>query len=136
MAGEDRVSVDDALISTDVDKLIRTISTKKRVNIYELEKETGIHKKTIDKWIHVLEDEGYIRIEYKFTNTYVVWLGAVPASAPEEEIEYEVIKESDSPFKTDIKNEIEKPEVTVPEVVSKPIEVPEIKEIEKVDEEN
>ncbi len=117
MVGEDRVSVDDALISTDVDKLIRTISTKKRVNIYELEKETGIHKKTIDKWIHVLEDEGYIKIEYKFTNTYVVWLGAVPTNSHEEEVEY-VIEESDSPFKTDMKSEIE---------VTTPTEVPEVK---------
>lgn len=108
MVGGERVSVDDALISTDVDRLIRTISDKKRINIYELEKETGINRKTIDKWIHVLEDEGYIKIEYKFTNTFVVWLGAVSSEKEEEKEEYEtesVDAEYSSPFKTGPLNE-------------------------------
>ena len=71
----DKVTVDDALISTDVDQLIRTISERKRVGLRELEKSCSIESKTIDKWLKVLEEEGYITIEYGLTDTYVVWLG-------------------------------------------------------------
>ncbi len=77
MGGENNISVGDALISTDVDKLIRTISGKgsKGIDIYSLQKETGIDRKMIDKWIRVLEDEEYVKIEYHFMNTYVKWIG-------------------------------------------------------------
>lgn len=72
----DRVTVDDdALISTDVDKLIKAISSRKSVEIGELVKETGIGRKNVEKWVHVLEDEGYVHIDYKFTQTYVSWAG-------------------------------------------------------------
>ncbi|MFA6531091.1 MAG: hypothetical protein WCT31_05130, partial [Candidatus Micrarchaeia archaeon] len=77
----DRVTIDDdALISTDVDKLIKAISSKKSVELGELVRETGIGRKNVDKWIHVLEEEGYVHIDYKFTQTYVSWA----AEAPEE----------------------------------------------------
>ncbi len=76
MVGDDRISIGgDALISTDVDKLIRAISAKGKADIQTLHKETGIDKKMIDKWVRVLEDEGYVKLEYRFMNTLVTWMG-------------------------------------------------------------
>jgi len=63
------------LVSTDVDKLIRTVAEKKRVGLYELQQICRIDKKNMDKWIRVLEDEGYITIEYGIRGTYVIWSG-------------------------------------------------------------
>lgn len=85
MIGEERITVDDALISTDVDKLIKVISTKRTVDIYELQRATSIDRKVIDKWLKVLDDEGYIRIDYRITNTYIVWLGEEKADEDLEE---------------------------------------------------
>ena len=75
MADQERVMVDDALISTDVDRLIRIISNKRIMDISELQKSTGIERKTIDKWLKVLEDEGYVRMDYRITNTHIIWSG-------------------------------------------------------------
>ncbi len=69
----DKVTVDEPLISTDVDSLIRTIAEKKRVALNDLRQNSKIDKKTMDKWIAVLEDEGYITIEYGIRGTYVNW---------------------------------------------------------------
>ena len=72
----DKITVNDALISTDVDKLIRTISERKRVSLKELENICGMDRRAIDKWVRVLEDEGYISVVYGLTGTSVIWLGA------------------------------------------------------------
>jgi len=65
---------DDIVINTDIDKLIDILSQKKRVEIDELEKELSIEKKKIKKWLLVLEDEGYLKLEYKLTKIFAVWL--------------------------------------------------------------
>ncbi|MDO8553226.1 MAG: hypothetical protein Q7S22_00325 [Candidatus Micrarchaeota archaeon] len=75
MVDQNRVIVDDALISTDVDRLIRIISSKRTLDISELQKSTGIERRTMDKWLKVLEDEGYVKMDYRITNTYIMWLG-------------------------------------------------------------
>jgi len=78
----DKVTVDEPLISTDVDNLIRTIAERKRVPLNELRTLCRIDKKTMDKWIAVLEDEGYVSVEYGLRGTYVNWCDMeVPSSA-------------------------------------------------------
>jgi chromosome segregation ATPase len=69
----DKIRVDEPLISTDVDSLIRTIAERKRVPLNELRQLCRIDKKTMDKWIAVLEDEGYITVEYGLRGTNVLW---------------------------------------------------------------
>ena len=71
----DRITVNDALISTDVDRLIRMISERKRVSLSELEHSCQMDKRAIDKWVRVLEDEGYISIIYGLTGTTILWTG-------------------------------------------------------------
>jgi len=69
----DKIRVDDPLISTDVDSMIRTIAERKRVSLSDLRQMCKIDKKTMDKWIAVLEDEGYISVEYGLRGTSIVW---------------------------------------------------------------
>ena len=70
-----KITVNEALVSTDVDRLIRIISEKKRMELAELERLTGMDRRAIDKWVRVLEDEGYISIIYGLRGTNVLWLG-------------------------------------------------------------
>ena len=72
----DKITVKDALVSTDVDRLIKTISERKKVGLGELERTCGMDRRSVEKWIRVLEDEGYISISYGLTGTSVSWLGA------------------------------------------------------------
>jgi chromosome segregation ATPase len=71
----DRITVNEALVSTDVDRLIRIIAEKKRMELAELERLTGMDRRAVDKWVRVLEDEGYISIIYGLRGTNVLWLG-------------------------------------------------------------
>ncbi len=71
----DKITVNGALVSTDVDRLIRTISEKRRIELAELERLTGMDRRAIDKWVRVLEDEGYISIVYGLRGTNILWLG-------------------------------------------------------------
>lgn len=82
----EKVTVDEPLISTDVDQLIRTLAERKKVALNELRQTCRIDRKTMDKWIAVLEDEGYISIEYGLGGTYVIWKenGAIHSEAPKE----------------------------------------------------
>ena len=73
-------------ISTDIDHLIRTIADRRRIPLKELQKECNIDKKNLDKWMGVLEEEGYIIIQYGLSGTFVIWRG-------EEEVEKDVVQE-------------------------------------------
>jgi uncharacterized coiled-coil DUF342 family protein len=70
---EDKLRVDEPLISTDVDSLIRMLADKKRISLSELRQISRIDKKTLDKWIAVLEDEDYITVEYGIRGTNIIW---------------------------------------------------------------
>ena len=81
----DKVTVDEPLISTDVDQLIRLLAEKKKISLGELRQTCKIDKKTLDKWIAVLEDEGYISVEYGLSGTAIKWKDdhEVVVSAPQ-----------------------------------------------------
>jgi DNA repair exonuclease SbcCD ATPase subunit len=66
--------MDDIVINTEIDKLIDLLSQKKRIELDELARQLGIDKKKIKKWLLVLEDEGYLKLEYRLTRTFAVWL--------------------------------------------------------------
>jgi chromosome segregation ATPase len=78
----DKVTVEEPLISTDVDSLIRTLAERKKVALNELRQLVKIDKKTLDKWIAVLEDEGYIVVEYGLRGTNILWKDTDEAPAP------------------------------------------------------
>ena len=67
------MGLDDLLISTGVDQLIRLVRERGRVEMGVAAKELGIPVRTAEDWAHVLEEEGLIAIEYKLTKIYLAW---------------------------------------------------------------
>jgi len=68
------MALDELLISTGVDNLIRLIHDRGRVELASAVKELGLQQETVESWAHVLEEEGIIKIEYKLTKAYLVWV--------------------------------------------------------------
>jgi chromosome segregation ATPase len=68
------MALDDLLISTGVDQLIRLVKERGRVELGAAAKEMKQPVRTIEDWSHVLEEEGLIKVEYKLTKIYLVWL--------------------------------------------------------------
>ena len=97
---DNTIRTDDALISTDVDKLIRIISEKKKVSLGELHKLSGMKSRNaLETWVKVLEDEGYVRMEYGLIGTYVRWIGMTyhPPSAEKTIAETKAMEVNDEP---------------------------------------
>jgi len=67
------MALDDLLISTGVDGLIRLVKEKGKVDIGTASRELKAPVRTIEDWAHVLEEEGIISVEYKLTKVYLVW---------------------------------------------------------------
>ena len=67
------MALDDLLISTGVDNLIRLVKERGRVEIGTAAKELKLPARTTEDWAHVLEEEGIITVEYKLTKVYLVW---------------------------------------------------------------
>lgn len=72
------------LIVTDIDRLMHLVATGRKVELGKLAKELKMNPKEVEKWLHILEDEGLIRIEHSLTKIYAVWAGkAAEARKPE-----------------------------------------------------
>ncbi|VVB98629.1 Chromosome partition protein Smc [uncultured archaeon] len=95
---------DDALISTDIDRIIKSLSTKKRIEINAFARELGMKTEALKKWIDILEDEGYVRVEYRLLNEFVSWAGVEITPLEEEVLEKTVVEEEKR--KDDLKEEI------------------------------
>jgi len=67
------MGLDDLLISTGVDQLIKLARDRGKIEIGQAAKELSIPLRTAEDWAHVLEEEGLISIEYKLTKIYIVW---------------------------------------------------------------
>lgn len=67
------MALDDLLISTGVDQLIRLVKERGKVDISTAAKELKQPQRTIEDWAHVLEGEKLITIEYRLTKVIMVW---------------------------------------------------------------
>ena len=67
------MGLDDLLISTGVDQLIRLVRERGRVEIGQAARELSVQPRTVEDWAHVLEEEGLISVEYKLTKVFLVW---------------------------------------------------------------
>ncbi len=76
--------MEDLLISTGVDSLIRLIQEKKKVDLAMASKLLNLPQTTIEDWAHVLEEEGIIRIDYQLTKVYFVWITPTTAQIEKE----------------------------------------------------
>ncbi|MDD5317912.1 MAG: hypothetical protein PHF51_04255 [Candidatus ainarchaeum sp.] len=77
-------------ISTGVDGFIALVREKGRVEINEAASKLGLSRQVLEEWAQVLEEQGLIRIEYKFTKFYLIWLASTKEDA---EIRRDLISE-------------------------------------------
>lgn len=81
------VDEENFLIVTDIDRLMHLVATQKRVELSKLAKELKMNSKEVEKWLHILEDEGLIKIEHSLTKVYAVWAGEAVSRPPEKKKE-------------------------------------------------
>jgi len=81
------MALEDLLISTGVDQLIKLIKERGKVELAAAAKELRQPVRSIEDWAHVLEDESLISVEYKLTKTYLVWHGPSAQYAEEKKAE-------------------------------------------------
>jgi len=112
------VEFDDLLVTTGVDALVKLVKDAEKIDIETASKELKIPVDTIEDWARVLEEEGIIRVQYKLTKVYLVWVTPTEAEIAEE-------RESFKKSKAELEKEIEQ----VKEKVR-----PQIKEVGTLDE--
>ena len=81
---------DELLITTGVDALVRLVKEKQKIELEDASSILSIPPETIEDWSRVLEEEGILRIEYRLTKIYLVWIKPTEAEiATEKESFYE-----------------------------------------------
>ena len=68
------MEMEDLLISTGVDSLIRLIKDKQKIDLSMASKLLNLPQTTIEDWAHILEEEGIIKIDYQLTKVYFMWV--------------------------------------------------------------
>jgi chromosome segregation ATPase len=91
---------DELLITTGVDALVRLVKERQRIELEDVSSILNIPQETIEEWARVLEEEGILRIEYRLTRIYLVWVKPTA-----EEVATE--KQSFYEEKKDIEGEVE-----------------------------
>lgn len=99
---------DELLITTGVDALVRLVKDRQKIELEEASSALNIGQETLEEWARVLEEEGILRMEYRLTRIYLVWV-----KPTEEEVAGEVKSFYES--KKGIEAEVEKAEKGVAE---------------------
>lgn len=68
--------VDEGLISTGIDKFIRMLYDKRRIELGEAARALNIPSDTVEYWCYVLEGNGLVKINYTLTAVYIEWVGS------------------------------------------------------------
>lgn len=63
-------------ITTGIDKFMRLLFDKKKMELSEASKELNIPQDTVEYWSYVLENQGFVKISYTLTAVYLEWLGS------------------------------------------------------------
>jgi chromosome segregation ATPase len=82
------VEFDELLITTGVDALVRLVKDKGRIELTEAAAVLNIPETTIEDWGAALEEEGIIRIEYRLTKIYLVWVAPTEQQVAAEKEEF------------------------------------------------
>ena len=61
-----------SLIETGVDKLVNLVNLKEKISSADAAKELGVSTTVVMEWADFLEEEGIIKVEYKFTKPFLI----------------------------------------------------------------
>ncbi|MFH2106139.1 MAG: hypothetical protein ABII22_02680 [Candidatus Micrarchaeota archaeon] len=126
---------DELLVTTGVDKLVRLVKEKQKIELEMAAKILKIEIEQVEDWAKVLDEEGIIRVDYYLTKVYLSW---VKPTEKEVEKETQAIYREKASVKTkvaELKDEIE-PEIKSLEKMKKTFDdfyekiYPKIKKIE------
>jgi len=67
---------DEGYITTGIDRFMRLLFDKKKMELSEASKELNIPQDTVEYWSYVLENQGFVKISYTLTAVYLEWLGS------------------------------------------------------------
>ena len=70
------MNAEEGFISTGIDKFMRLLYEKKRIELGEASKTLSIPTKVIEYWSYVLESQGLLKINYTLTAVYLEWIGS------------------------------------------------------------
>ena len=70
------MNVDEGFITTGIDKFMRLLYEKKRIELSEASKQLSIPTNVIEYWSYVLESQGLLKINYTLTAIYLEWIGS------------------------------------------------------------
>lgn len=70
------MNADEGFISTGIDKFMRLLYEKKRIELGDASKQLSIPTKVIEYWSYVLESQGLLKINYTLTAVYLEWIGS------------------------------------------------------------
>lgn len=80
---------DELLITTGVDALVKLVKQKGKIELEEAAKSLNIAPDTLEDWARVLEEEGIVKVEYKLTKIYLVWVQPTAREVEEEKRSFE-----------------------------------------------
>lgn len=83
----------DEILKTKVDQLINLVSSKHVILLSDAAKRLNVSVQTVESWANFLEEEGLIKLQYKFTTPYLV---AVKKALKQKEIKVDLPKEEKS----------------------------------------
>ena len=66
------MGIANSIIETGVDKLVKLVNSKGRISSADAARELGVSTTIVMEWADFLEEEGIIKIEYKFTKPFLV----------------------------------------------------------------
>ena len=70
------MDVDEGFITTGIDKFMRLLYDKKRIELGDASKQLSIPVNVIEYWSYVLESQGLLKINYTLTAVYLEWVGS------------------------------------------------------------
>jgi len=74
MAIGENGNVELGVISTGIDRFMRKLHQRKRVELSKISKELNIPEDTVEYWSYILENQGLLRIDYTLTTVYLSWI--------------------------------------------------------------
>ena len=80
---------DELLITTGVDALVKLVKQKGKIELEEVSKALNIAPDTLEDWARVLEEEGMIKVQYKLTKIYLLWVQPTAREIEEEKKSFE-----------------------------------------------
>lgn len=68
------INLNDEYITTGIDKFMRMLYEKRRVEISQIAKEMQVPEDTIEYWAYILENQGLVKITYTLSSIYIEWI--------------------------------------------------------------